>query len=198
MAWGHLALAGGFGHTVAPVGTRSGDTQPQAGSTACSGADCAVKKPRIYRVLPQFRATLQGSPLAPSDPVLGRSTPGHGIPGGMGDTGEPGETLRGCQGGLWGHRAEFPTGPPPSGSATAELHTARREPGENHKSRGYTRAFSRAVFDRDTKFNFLRRALNPRLSPRGRLWPTPAPHPTLPGGPPAPHHSTAGGCKDRG
>lgn len=44
VAWGHLALAGCFGHMVAPTGTESGDTQPQAGSTACSGTDCAVKK----------------------------------------------------------------------------------------------------------------------------------------------------------
>lgn len=81
----------------------------------------------------------------------------HGIPGGMGDT-------EGTQGGVLG--PEFLTGPSPSPGA-AESHTAQQEPGENHKSRGYMRAFSLAVFDRDTKFNFLQRALNPRLSLAG-------------------------------
>lgn len=184
VAWGHLAQ-----HMVAPTGTQSGDTQPQAGSTACSGTDCAVKKPQIYRVLTQG-VTLQCSPLALSDPshCRARDSRQHGTH--RGNLG----TLRGCPGGSVGLNS--PQGHPVSGSTTAESHRARQEPGESHKSRGYTRAFSLAVFDRDTKFNFLGRALNPRLSLLGGCdSPGTAPRPAQ-GRPPAPHRSTAGGCKD--
>lgn len=78
---------------------------------------------------------------------------------------EPGDTV-GMPRGVCG--TEFPTGPPPSLGEPQQNYTWHsKEPGENHKSRGYTRAFSLAVFDRDTKFNFLWRALNPQLSPPG-------------------------------
>lgn len=73
---------------VAPTGTRGGDSQPQAGSTACSGTDRAVKKSPN---LPSFALNQSNPTLTPSDPVLGHPTPEYGtflsmeFPGGPGD-----------------------------------------------------------------------------------------------------------------
>lgn len=120
---------------------------------------------------------------APRSPLPRNPIPWHG------------GTRGGQEAALGGLSVHWPIRPR-SVSSVAELRASRQVPGENHKSRGYTRALSRAVFDRDTKFNFLRRALNPQPSLRGSCGRRRHPHPTLPRGPqhPAPWH----GCKGRG
>lgn len=65
----------------------------------------------------------------------------RGTPQGAGGAG-------GCPQVLSGHSAELTTGPPVPMSSVAELRPSPREPGGNHKSGGYTRALSPAVFDR--------------------------------------------------
>lgn len=122
----------------------------------------------------------------------------------MGGAGGPGEAEGLPWGGLSGGGAKLPAGLPTPVSGTAELRASRQAPRENHKSQGYMRALSPSVFDRDTKFNFLQRALNPQPSPQGgcghpRYPPPRHPHPFLPwGSPRAPHHGMAAGLQGQG
>lgn len=166
-----------------PLGHRAGTPGPRQGAQPALALTVLSKSPNLPSFALTQGVTLQCSPLAPSDPshCRARNCRRHGRH--RGDLG----TLQGCPGGSVGLNS--PQGHPLSGSTTAELHRAQQEPGESHKSSGYTRAFSLAVFDRDTKFNFLGRALNPRLSLLGACDnPGTAPRPARGGGP---QHPTA-------